>query len=969
MGRPTSFPAQIRLLASSSVTKKHLPIGWHAYSTLSENSPKIYALPFKLNQDKARSLIDMTASVHKRPFWSAFRMLGSAITGQALRPTDRAENLTFRPAYIPFWYYDLAASCTTTMPLPRNAPDDAEPASFTEPLLGIGLNCFWPGHSWAPLTYLSFGLPHGFDEGELVPFNPNVLLDDVEPEILPFTESPLAAIVDRFRAIPSSSLRLMEPRLSIDPRSIRVEFAAAYPLYWPVYIAEFDAPSRAIKRIERDGGGVEEGEEEETRKTIVLGAHNEDPWICQWEPRQTGIRQWMNNGAWVTMDVTDPMWKLLPFHNTMLKQFEQRFVDDFLGRYPFDEEEEVEEASEEGPKVAVTAAVKAIDWPDKRIMTYPHHQRANKAYVEAMFSWRIKEGMLHSMMKMRDDTPAFGFGRKTEVKNVGDMKAELRRDIKVAKEEFEEKRPAWVEVGQNEGEEEDATYLFVVRSSIVPLAKRNSQSFLPVLPSRTLSTTQRRLAGPFIPFFSQPEEDPNPEHKTYPRVTAQDIAAAKNPAPPTRANMLVRDFIDDSLYNPKYGYFSRQAVIFSPEHDFDFTTMRDHLHFIKILGKKYAEVEQDFDDTDKVARQVWHTPTELFKVLRMDPQHQNPTDRPYYGYAIAKYMVTEYKLNLFPNRDLIVYEMGAGNGTLMFNILDYIQEYEPAVYKRTRYRIIEISDRLAERQADKQKVREAKDRHRCIEIVNKSIFEWDQVEPDHCFFLAMEVIVSSICLGLEVFSVIDNFAHDLIRYDTDTLQPYQALVSTDGDGDYKELYEPVGRDPLISRYLHLRRQTPYRTPVLQHQLLRKLRSNLLPFASSMTRAEFIPTKLLLFLEILHTRFPQHRLVVSDFHELPDNIDGVDAPVVQTRYRGTMVPCSTYMVQPGYFDIFFPTNFELLRDMYQLVCRSRRPSGEKSVRVVGHREFLERYGDLDRTRTRSGENPMLMYYENVKMLLT
>lgn len=78
--------------------------------------------------------------------------------------------------------------------------------------------------------------------------------------------------------------------------------------------------------------------------------------------------------------------------------------------------------------------------------------------------------------------------------------------------------------------------------------------------------------------------------------------------------MLTRDFIDDSLYNPNYGYFSKQAVIFSPETDFDFTELRDHLQFLNILGQMYKDIESDVDEVDEVARQVWHTPTELFKV-------------------------------------------------------------------------------------------------------------------------------------------------------------------------------------------------------------------------------------------------------------------------------------------------------------------------------------------------------------------
>ncbi|KAM3581009.1 hypothetical protein VKS41_006456 [Umbelopsis sp. WA50703] len=455
--------------------------------------------------------------------------------------------------------------------------------------------------------------------------------------------------------------------------------------------------------------------------------------------------------------------------------------------------------------------------------------------------------------------------------------------------------------------------------------------------AKQLLQNEKIVKPPFIPFLTPPEEE-DLDYHNYHRTTAKDIATLTEL--PTRTKMLVRDFIDNSLYNPNYGYFSKQAVIFSPEQDFDFSRIRDHLHFMNLISKKYKEIEGDVDEVDEVARQVWHTPTELFK--------------PWYGYAIAKYLVTEYKLNLYPNKDLIIFEMGAGNGTLMLNILDYIQKYEPSVYKRTRYNIIEISQKLAERQYERQDVRETQHKHHCVEIIHKSIFDWDIDVEDDCFFVGMEVI--------------DNFAHDLIRYDTDTMQPYQALVSIDDKGNYSEIYEPVGNDALISRYLALRKSTMYRTPVLNHHLLQRI-INMLPFSPNLSAPEFIPTKLLLLLETLNKRFPKHRLVLSDFSSLPNSIDGVDAPVVQTRYKGTMVPCSTYMVQPGWFDIFFPTNWELLRDMYLSICRGSRAGNDKSVKVLTHKDFCKRYGEIDRTRTQSGENPMLMYYENVKMLLT
>src|ERR1700733_13743388 len=176
-------------------------------------------------------------------------------------------------------------------------------------------------------------------------------------------------------------------------------------------------------------------------------------------------------------------------------------------------------------------------------------------------------------------------------------------------------------------------------------------------------------------------------------------------------------FSADSLYNPSYGYFSKQVVIFTPGKQFDFNNIQDEPAFHRILGQRYTEFEDGLDEKEpNDTRQLWHTPTELF--------------RPYYGESIARYLVANYKLSQYPYHDLIIYEMGAGNGTLMLNILDYIRTTEPDVYDRTRFKIIEISSSLAKLQAS-QLVRTANSRGHAskVEIINKSIFEWDTVVP------------------------------------------------------------------------------------------------------------------------------------------------------------------------------------------------------------------------------------------------
>jgi len=60
--------------------------------------------------------------------------------------------------------------------------------------------------------------------------------------------------------------------------------------------------------------------------------------------------------------------------------------------------------------------------------------------------------------------------------------------------------------------------------------------------------------------------------------------------------------------------------------------------------------------------------------------------------------VSEYLLKYFPYEDLVIYEIGAGNGTLAMDILDYIRSAYPEVYECTHYNIVEISGRLAKSQ-------------------------------------------------------------------------------------------------------------------------------------------------------------------------------------------------------------------------------------------------------------------------------
>ena len=327
----------------------------------------------------------------------------------------------------------------------------------------------------------------------------------------------------------------------------------------------------------------------------------------------------------------------------------------------------------------------------------------------------------------------------------------------------------------------------------------------------------------------------------------------------------------DSLYNLNYGYFPKHATIFNSGAPFDFHAMRNEEAFLSLLGQRYTEFEDALDAKERNdVRQLWHTPTELF--------------RPHYGEAIARCLVENYLLTHHPFHDLVVYETGAGNGTLMLNILDHIRDAYPDVYARTRFKVVEISAQLAAQQRAQLAATAGGRAHADrVEILERSIFDWDVYVPEPCWFLALEVV--------------DNFAHDAVRYEPVTERAHQGVVLIDAQNEFHEFYVPEV-DPVAGRFLRARdaacAQRPTHHPLRGSALLRKLRAHL-PAAPNLTVPEYIPTRLMQFFENLDRYFPMHRLLMSDFHELPDTIAGMNAPVVQTRYQRRTVPVTTPLV--------------------------------------------------------------------------
>lgn len=396
--------------------------------------------------------------------------------------------------------------------------------------------------------------------------------------------------------------------------------------------------------------------------------------------------------------------------------------------------------------------------------------------------------------------------------------------------------------------------------------------------------------------------------------------------------LLVRDFLQKSLYDPRTGYFTSKDVIIAPEtpDPLPFNSMKGEFDYRKTVADLYAK------NLGK-----WMTPVEIFA--------------PYYSVALANYILTSRR-----SKELHLIEIGGGRGTNMLHLLDHIQAIRGDVYQRIQVTMVEISPRLAEyQQRTLAKHADKCTFLRCSAQEIAQHFEGSSSGKQDVFVLMMEVL--------------DNMAHDKVAWD-DRGHFRQATVEMDGDR-MREVYQP-----LEDRHI---RYFPE-----QSLLIPSKHSNAIArFVDKYIRrsgfdAAFVPTGAYLAFKALAECVPNHRIIACDFDYLPrgtptkgslpadGTLDAYNAPLVSGEsvapdHKGEAVDHFTYLVPLGSSDIFFPVYFPMLRRMYSQVCKRDLAS----VKVLKSREFLASHAPVKRVETRSGYNPLLEDFANTSFLLS
>lgn len=68
------------------------------------------------------------------------------------------------------------------------------------------------------------------------------------------------------------------------------------------------------------------------------------------------------------------------------------------------------------------------------------------------------------------------------------------------------------------------------------------------------------------------------------------------------------------------------------------------------------------------------------------------------------------------------------------------------------------------------------------------------------------------------------------------------------------------------------------------------------------------------------------------------------------------------VHQGYFDILFPTDFEVMEPMYTAITG-------RFARTYLHEDFMAGRADVVETSTKNGDNPLLSWYKNASVMIT
>jgi SAM-dependent MidA family methyltransferase len=399
---------------------------------------------------------------------------------------------------------------------------------------------------------------------------------------------------------------------------------------------------------------------------------------------------------------------------------------------------------------------------------------------------------------------------------------------------------------------------------------------------------------------------------------ARTCSTAPNSNAPKKEYQLMREWVQDSLYNPEKGYFMQRADIINNRVDkkFDFSvvpSLQGREEYIKEVSKWFREQNTGSG---------WRTPSEFFGSL--------------YVHSIANYITKKFEQisNKSNTQPLVIYEFGPGRGGCAYHTMSYLKKYHPQLYDRTSYNCVEISPKFA---ALLQRRFEGKFDGK-INVHNIDGLVWNNQIQDECFVIGLELL--------------DNLPHDYVIKKGGVFR--QVMVRdvesprliNPRDLRYEATIETIDEevtDPIIKEYLSICDNKQY-------------------------KSVWVPSGSIQLLKMIKERFARPHLLLVDFEHFPNTEDEAqkhkNKPVIHRTHNGRSIEYFTLKSSPKYAcDIYYPTNFKDLSNLCQNVLQS-------PCSIVSNEDFIRMYGlKIDSLTTKSGFNPLLDDYSNTSFLLS
>ncbi|WWC71888.1 uncharacterized protein I206_105847 [Kwoniella pini CBS 10737] len=421
-----------------------------AFSTPSQTSPspKISSVPFKIHPEDAAQRMYIngllaSAAIPNMILAGLLRLFGPSITPLA-NEFGLGTNLKMKDmkaVLYPIWRVDSIAEGDVKL---EGTKQRVEPKMWISTREG-----YVPGNPFAPLSYLSFAVPPLPDD--LPQYNLaedlTQLGDGFEVVPVPFTVSPLG-LAKKIRKTIGSNKRW--ENISIDESKWEETLLAAYPIMFPIYIAEFEHDL---------------GDDGKRTYNVIMDAHDDNPQNCRvsWPPPPQLVESGrFDKNYFVNPAPFLPMANLIIYPSvaphTAVGPNTSKLVESFrewMSPSPDPDDKSIIAPS---PTLSLQSdeEVDGINWEDARIQNWSGKERLeNGDWIEQALKTQKGIETLETMSYFSARAPhpedlkglvinTAGKRPTFERKSLSDMEHQLRVDVDRMKKELEETKPEWL---------------------------------------------------------------------------------------------------------------------------------------------------------------------------------------------------------------------------------------------------------------------------------------------------------------------------------------------------------------------------------------------------------------------------------------------------------------------------------------------------------------------------------------------